>query len=256
MPGNSVSSLAAMSCSSSTKRWASGSSRKRGSSGGTLTRAKRSSPVAESRTVTARFSERFEMYGNGWAGSTASGVSTGKMLSVNRIVEIGAVVVGQLGPLGETDAVRRRARARAPWRTRRLRARRASLDPGADLAEQVDEIEAVGDRRAEPGRELLHEPGDAHLEELVEVLAHDREELAALQQRDSRVFGEREDTRDEVEEGELSVQVTHADRRTGLGFGPHADSDVDAAHRATVPGDPAVRPRRRGAFTGRLLAGS
>ena len=46
-----------------------------------MTRAKRSSPLARSRTTTAKLSERFEMYGNGCAGSTASGVSTGKMRS-------------------------------------------------------------------------------------------------------------------------------------------------------------------------------
>ena len=52
--------------------------RNRGSSSGTLTRAKRSSPVSGSRTKTPRLSERPEMYGNGWPGPTASGVSTGK----------------------------------------------------------------------------------------------------------------------------------------------------------------------------------
>jgi len=52
---------------------------KRGSRGGTLTRAKNSLPVPGLRTTTARLSERPEMYGNGWAGSTASGVSTGKI---------------------------------------------------------------------------------------------------------------------------------------------------------------------------------
>ena len=72
-----------MACSSSTKRWPSARGRNRGSSGGTLTRAKRVSPVSGSRTVTARLSDRFEMYGNGCAGSTASGVSTGKMRSAN-----------------------------------------------------------------------------------------------------------------------------------------------------------------------------
>ena len=50
---------------------------KRGSVSGTLTRAKRSSPESGSRTVTPRLSERPEMYGNGWPGPTASGVSTG-----------------------------------------------------------------------------------------------------------------------------------------------------------------------------------
>ena len=61
MPGNSESSLAAMTCSSSTKRSPSGSATKRGSSGGTFTRANRSSPLDGSRTVTARLSDRFEM---------------------------------------------------------------------------------------------------------------------------------------------------------------------------------------------------
>ena len=50
----------------------------RGTLLGTLTRANRSVRPSGSRTVTARFSDRPEMYGNGCAGSTASGVSTGK----------------------------------------------------------------------------------------------------------------------------------------------------------------------------------
>jgi hypothetical protein len=51
----------------------------RGSSGGTLTRAKCSLPVDGLTTTTPRFSESPEMYGNGCAGSTASGVRTGKI---------------------------------------------------------------------------------------------------------------------------------------------------------------------------------
>ena len=51
----------------------------RGSSGGTLTRAKCSLPVVGLDTTTARLSDSPEMYGNGCAGSTASGVSTGKI---------------------------------------------------------------------------------------------------------------------------------------------------------------------------------
>ena len=68
IPGKSASSFAAMTCSRGTKRSPSGSTMKRGSSGGTFTRAKRSSPVTPSRTVTARLSDRLEMYGNGCAG--------------------------------------------------------------------------------------------------------------------------------------------------------------------------------------------
>ena len=50
---------------------------KRGRLSGTLTRAKRRSLVSGSRASTASDSDRFERNGNGWPGSTASGVSTG-----------------------------------------------------------------------------------------------------------------------------------------------------------------------------------
>ncbi len=52
-----------------------GSGTKRGSMPGTLTRANLVRPPW--RTRTARFMLRFEMNGNGWPGSKASGVSTG-----------------------------------------------------------------------------------------------------------------------------------------------------------------------------------
>ena len=50
---------------------------KRSRPSGTFTRAKRSSPDSGSRTITPSLSDRPEMYGNGWPGPTASGVSTG-----------------------------------------------------------------------------------------------------------------------------------------------------------------------------------
>ena len=49
--------------------------------GGTLTRAKKTAPFVGFLTITARLSERPEIYGNGWDGSTAKGVKTGKILS-------------------------------------------------------------------------------------------------------------------------------------------------------------------------------
>ena len=56
--------------------------RSRGStSRGTFTRANSSSPPTGSRSQTASESERFEMYGKGRPGPTASGVSTGKICS-------------------------------------------------------------------------------------------------------------------------------------------------------------------------------
>ena len=51
--------------------------------GGTFTRAKKTAPVVGFLTITARLSERPEIYGNGWDGSTANGVNTGKILSEN-----------------------------------------------------------------------------------------------------------------------------------------------------------------------------
>ena len=49
----------------------------RGSTSGTLTRANFVRPPW--RTTTAKFLLRFEMNGNGWPGSNASGVSTGQI---------------------------------------------------------------------------------------------------------------------------------------------------------------------------------
>ena len=54
--------------------------------GGTFTRAKNSSSLSGLRTMTARLSERPEMYGNGCDGSTARGVRTGKIRSANSFV--------------------------------------------------------------------------------------------------------------------------------------------------------------------------
>src|SRR5579862_7164650 len=51
----------------------------RGRSGGTLTLATRSSPLTGSPTLNNRLRERLEIYGKGCPGSTASGVSTGKI---------------------------------------------------------------------------------------------------------------------------------------------------------------------------------
>ena len=57
-----------------------------------MIRANRRRRLAWSRTRTARFSDRLEMYGNGCPGSTARGVSTGKIwsLNVSRIVACAA----------------------------------------------------------------------------------------------------------------------------------------------------------------------
>ena len=63
---------------------------------------------------------------------------------------------------------------------------------------------------------------DTHLEELVEVGAEDREELRALEQRQRRVLGEREDPRVELEPGELAVEIAGRAGRGVVGARVHA----------------------------------
>ena len=53
-----------------------------GNEAGTLTLANNSSCVSGFLTKTARFKDSPEIYGNGWEGSTASGVRIGKILLV------------------------------------------------------------------------------------------------------------------------------------------------------------------------------
>ena len=62
-------------------------------------------------------------------------------------------------------------------------ARHQLLDPRPDRPELFDLVEAVRRGRADADRELLFDPGDAHLEELVDVAAEDREELRPLEER-------------------------------------------------------------------------
>ena len=80
MPTNNVGRCAAMIFSTGRKRPSSSATR-RGNTLGTLSRTNRRSPVSGSATLAAMLRARLEMYGNGWPGSTASGVSTGKIRS-------------------------------------------------------------------------------------------------------------------------------------------------------------------------------
>ena len=54
---------------------------------------------------TARFSDRFEMYGNGCAGSTASGVSTGKIRSLKTSVSHSRCSSSSSAQADEADAL-------------------------------------------------------------------------------------------------------------------------------------------------------
>ena len=82
------------------------------------------------------------MYGNGCAGSTASGVSTGKMRSSNSRVSCGLLVVVEVVPVGELDAGLLQTGRDVLGERARLPADEL-LDPGPDRAELLDLVEAV-----------------------------------------------------------------------------------------------------------------
>ena len=89
--------------------------------------------------------------------------------------------------------------------------------PLADGGELVGRAHAVGRRAGDAGRHLVLEPGDAHHEELVEVLAEDGEELGPLEQRHLGILGQREDPRVEVEPRQLAVQEPQVGVASGAG---------------------------------------
>ena len=149
------------------------------------------------------------MYGNGCAGSTASGVSTGKMRSSKTRVSCACASASSSSHAVNATPASWSAGAISFVNAVGL-AGHQLLDPGADRAELLDLVEAVGRGRAHADRELFLQARDPDLEELVDVAAEDREELRPLEQRDRRVLGEREDARLELEHRQLPVQVAGA----------------------------------------------
>ena len=152
----------------------------RGRIGGTLIRAKSRSPVSGSRTVTASDSDRSLMYGNGWPGSTASGVSTGKISSKKRCAQL-QVALRPLVVADDADALLGQLVADRGERLGVLGDHRQQ--PRPDRVERLRGAHAVGRRARPAGLDLLLQAGDADLEELVEVAGEDGQEADALEQR-------------------------------------------------------------------------
>ena len=184
-----------------------GSATKRGSSGGTFTRANRCSPVAGWRTATARLSERFEMYGKGCAGSTASGVSTGKMRSSNsRVSSARSSSPSSSQSANSTPASCKRRRDLLGEHARL--ATDELFDPVADRAELFDLVEAVGRRccarrpRAAPCRPETRTWKNSSRFEL--KIARN---FARSSSGSAGVLREREHARVEVEPRQLAVEV-------------------------------------------------
>ena len=136
------------------------------------------------------------MYGNGWPGSTASGVRTGKISSKNRW-RSASWCSGIADVLDELDAFGRQLATD-------IDVDRGMIgdeleDPGAGGGELFLGGPAVGRPRDAAGLELLAQAGDPDLEELVEIAREDRQELDPLQERIPRVARLVEDPRIELE---------------------------------------------------------
>ena len=90
---------------------------------------------------------------------------------------------------------------------------RELFDCVADLEQLLRRGTTVGCRSRDAGGHLVLQAGDADLEELVEVLAEDREELGPLEQRYVLAFRHRQHTLVEVEPRKLAVEEPGARRR-------------------------------------------
>ena len=177
----------------------------RGRSGGTFTLATRSSPLTGSPTLSSKLSERFEMYGNGWPGSTARGVRTGKIwrsktsTRYSRSSSSSDAQSDSLTPASASAGTICSKKIEL-WRstsssTRTLMAASVSagLSPSDDLV-------------LRPGVDLVLQAGDPDLEELVERLG---EKIATnfTRSRTGRgvVFCQVEQAFSEIEPRELPV---------------------------------------------------
>ncbi len=195
---------------------------KRGTLFGTFTRAKCDWPPAGSRTITARFSESPLMYGNGWAGSTASGVSTGKTWSRKYsrsrrassstrssqcTIRIPASSSRGVMSLRNVSACR--------WTRSCVRC--------GDQLQLLPDGEPVGGADGQAGALPALEAGDADHVELVEVAREDRQELDALQERERLVLGQFEHPGVEVQPGQLAVEeaIGRQPRGPGRDLGGH-----------------------------------
>ena len=98
-----------------------------------------------SRISTASDSERFEMYGNGWPGSTASGVSTGKDLRLEVLVDRAPLGRREVAHADESHAVRRELARAASSRHARCSVEQPR-DLGVDRVELLLRRQAVGRR--------------------------------------------------------------------------------------------------------------
>ena len=101
-----------------------------------------------------------------------------------------------------------------------------------DDAEQRAQSRQRHPRRRQPGAQLLLEPGDADLEEFVEVVADDAQEAQPLEQRRRRILRQREDAAVERELRQLAVDRRRTWWLHRVGAAPTDAADGRGANRA------------------------
>ena len=162
-------------------------------------------PLTGLRTTTARFRDRPEMYGKGCAGSTASGVSTGKIWCRKRVNRRACSF--SVSSLQRTRWMPSSASAGA---TSSLV---AGGVPGHELAgagpdhlQHLAGLEAGGGAGGDAGGDAALQAGHPDHEELVQVAGEDRQEVRPLQQRRGRVLGQFQHALVEREPAALPVE--------------------------------------------------
>ena len=173
---------------------------------GTLTRANRLLRRSGSRTVTASDSDRLEMWGNGWLGSTASGRQHREDLVLEVVAELVELLLVQLAHVGQADALLGQRRDHLVEEAAHL-----GLDRRADvLGDRLERVVGGEAVRAAPGDaflDLLAQAGHPDHVELVQVGGEDRQEAEPFQQRRGRVGGQVQDPVVELQPGDLAVDV-------------------------------------------------
>ena len=182
----------------------SGRRMKRSTLAGTRISALRPLPSPMRASCRAMVKPRLGMNGNGWAGSTASGVRIGKMWPRKYSSSQTALVLGQVLRLGEDDAFEQKLVAQLGPALLLVggKVRRRPRRSWPSCSAGVRPSGLLGDHVL---ADLADQAGDADHEELVEIVGRDRQEPQLLEQRMVLVRGLLQHAPVELQPGQLAV---------------------------------------------------